>query len=273
MKSTVIIILSSSLHIMGFAQPNCNIYKGDSSCYQACLESEKAIMHGQGSKYSQEHFLKSIDLCPEFVYSHFERSVPFAKRGLMHLWIDQINTAVALDPTSYLGQRAWYHWFFMHNYEKAIADIDSLESLISYDIGKTGDGLFHLNVMKAICYKGLGNYDKAIELIESTMSSADYYQGQYDNIHLGVLYLETQQPQRALIEFSKQAEYNDVSEVYYYSALAYKKLNDISNAVKNLEMALRIYDRGISMHDPYRQLPDEIYRSDIEREIKNVANN
>jgi len=272
MRSSLIIILFSTFHMMGFSQPNCNIYKKDSVCYRACLESEKAVMHGQGSKYSQEHFLKSIDLCPEFVYSHFERSVPFAKRGLMHLWIDQINTAVSLDPTTYLGQRAWYHWFFMHNYDKAIADIDSLDGLTNYDIGETGDGLYHLNIMKGLCYKGIGKYEKAIELIEACMSSENYYHGSYDNLHLGVLYLNINEPEKALNEFEKQMEYNDISEAYFYSAEAYQKLNNPQKAIEYLNLALEKYDKRIAMHNPYRQLPDKIYKSDIEKKLKNVAN-
>ncbi|GAB4229485.1 MAG: hypothetical protein Tsb0034_01080 [Ekhidna sp.] len=253
------------------AIPNCYIYKEDEKCYEACKEAEKAIQHPQGSKASQEHFLKSIDLCPEFAYSFFESSVPYAKRGQMNMWIELIDKAVELDPTKYLGQRGWYHWFFMHNYERAISDIDKLDNLLDYDIGETGDGFYHLNIMKGLCYKGLGNYKKAIELIENCMASEDYYKGAYDNLHLGVLYLEVDEPTKALHEFEKQMEFNDISEAYFYSAHAFQQMGNPERAMEYFNLSLEKYDKGIAMHNPYRQLMDEIYRIDIEEEIESIT--
>lgn len=253
------------------AIPNCYIYKEDEKCYEACREAEKAEMHPQGSKASQEHFLKSLELCPEFAYSYFEHAVPYAKRGQMNLWIDFIDNAVELDPKMYLSIRDWYHWFFMHNYEKAISDINKLDELLDGDIGETGDGFYHLNVMKGLCYKGLGDYDKAIELIEKCIASEDYFKGRYDNLHLGVLYLEINKPEKALLEFEKQMEYNDISEAYFYSAKAHQKLGNSSKAVDYFNLALDKYDQGIRMQNPYRQLTDKIYRLDIEEELEYVA--
>jgi tetratricopeptide (TPR) repeat protein len=271
MKFFQIVVLINLVAKSAFAIPNCYIYKDDEKCYEACKEAEKAIQHAQGSKASQEHFLKSIELCPELAYSFFEQSVPYAKRGQMNLWIELIDVAVELEPEKYLGQRGWYHWFFMHNYEKAISDIDKLDELLSYDIGETGDGFYHLNIMKGLCYKGLGDYEKAINLIENCIASEEYYQGSYDNLHLGVLYLEINEPEKALVEFKKQMDFNDVSEAYFYSAKAYQQLNNPQKTLSNFNLALEKYDQGIAMHNPYRQLMDEIYRLDIEEELESVA--
>ncbi len=263
----IIIFISEN----AFGIPNCYIYKEDENCYKACKEAEEAIKYPQGSKASQEHFLKSIELCPTFAYSFFEQSVPYAKRGLMNEWIDMINKAVELDPEMHLATRGWYHWFFMHNYEAAIADVDRLEAMVPYDIGPTGDAYYHLNIMKALCYKGLGNSEKAIELIENCMDSEGYFKGPYDNIHLGVLYLEKGELSKALTEFEKQMQYNNMSEAYFYSAKVYQILNDLPSATENLNLALKMYDQGRAMHNQYRQLVDEIYRVDIEEELKIVA--
>jgi tetratricopeptide (TPR) repeat protein len=255
-----------------FAIPNCYIYKEDEKCYEACKEAEKAIQHPQGSRASQLHFLKSIELCPEFAYSFYEQSVPYAKRGQMNRWIELINKAVELEPEKYLAQRGWCHWFFMHNYEKAISDIDKLDELLDYDIGETGDGLYHLNIVKGLCYKGLGDNEKAIEIIQTCMASEDYYQRSYDNLHLGVLFLEIGKPEKALLEFEKQMDFNDISEAYFYSAKAHQLLGNSEHLKDYLNLALEKYDRGMAMHNPYRQLMDEIYRLDIMEELESVAN-
>jgi len=269
-KITLLFTLTVLFLNDAFAIPNCYIYKEDEKCYEACKEAEKAIMHAQGSQASQEHFMKSIELCPEFAYSFFEQSVPYAKRGQMNLWIDMIDKAVALEPEEYLAQRGWYHWFFMDNYEKAIADINELDELVDYDIGETGDGLYHLNILKGLCYKGLGDHEKAIEVIEKYMASEDYYQHSYDNLHLGVLYLDVNKPNEALNEFEKQMANNPISEAYFYSAKAFQRLGDLDKALEYLKISLEKYDKNIAMQNPYRQLVDEIYRFDIEEEIEAI---
>jgi|GEM_PF-177521 len=269
-----IIILTTALSFfssLSFAQLNCNIYKEDEACHEACLESQKAIMHYSGDEYFQKHFLKAIELCPDFDFSYFELSVNYAKRGLMHEWIKLIDKAVALAPQKHLGWRGWYHWFFMHNYEKAIADIDSLDAITKYDIGTTGDGLYHLNILKGLCYKGLGDTEKAVELIEACMMSEEYYQNSYDYLHLGVLYLELEEPEKALKAFDKQNSYNEISEGYYYAAKAQWQLGNVLEVLDLLELAQETYENGKAMQDPYRQLPDEIYQVDIEKALKEWA--
>ena len=132
-----------------YGPPNCNIYKSDENCYKACKEAEKAITFNQGHRESQEHFDKSIALCPNFDYSYYEKAVPYAKRGLIKEWKEMIDKAVKLNPREHLLTRGWYHFFFMHNFEAAIKDIDDLELLVKGDTGFTGDGAYHLNIMKA----------------------------------------------------------------------------------------------------------------------------
>ena len=180
----VMLIVCSS-----YGPPNCNLYKEDEGCYNACKEAEKAVMHSQGSKASQEHFDKSIESCPNFDYSYYEKAVPYAKRGLMKEWKIMIDEAVKLNPKEHLANRGWYHFYFMHNYEAAIKDIERLDELLDYDIGYTGDAIYHLNIMKALCWKGLGETQKAIEIINAQIRKADHDLGLYDYLHLGVALL------------------------------------------------------------------------------------
>jgi len=267
--STVIVVIICS----SYGPPNCNLYKDDKECYEACIEAEKAVMHGQGSKASQEHFDKSIQHCPSFDYSYYEKAVPYAKRGLMREWKIMIDKAVELDPKEHLSNRGWYHFFFMHNYEAAIKDIERLDEMLDYDIGTTGDGTYHLNVMKALCWKGLGERQKAIEILTAQLNNKNHDAGLYDYLHLGVLYLENKEYELALQNLDNQIEVNDLSEIYYYKAMCLKQLNKVDEYKANLKKSLEYYEKDKSMSDPYRQLIDEIYRSDIENEMAIAMNN
>lgn len=257
-----IVIISSS-----YGPPNCNLYKDDKGCYEACKEAEKAIMHSQGSKASQEHFDKSIQSCSGFDYSYYQKAVPYAKRGLMREWKILIDKAVELNPKEHLSNRGWYHFFFMHNYEAAIKDIERLDEMIDYDIGTTGDGTYHLNVMKALCWKGLGENQKAIEILKKQLNNKNHDAGMYDYLHLGVLYLENKEYELAVQNLDNQIEVNDLSEIYYYKAMCLKKLNKVEAYKANLKKSLEYYQKEKSMSDSYRQLIDEIYLSDIENEM------
>lgn len=260
---TIIIVI---LVGTSYGPPNCNIYKNDKNCFDACKEAEKAIRYVQGSVKSQAHFDKSIALCPNFDYSYYEKAVPYAKRGLIKEWKEMIDKAVEINPREHISTRGWYHFFFMHNYKAAIKDIDALELLVKSDIGYTGDGVYHLNIMKALCYKKLGETEKAIDIIENQLTNISQI-GVYEYLHLGVLYLEKKDFDKALEILDTQIKIGDFSEIYYYKALAFKGLNRIDEYRLNLEKAKDYYSKERSMHNKYIQMIDKVYLIDIENEL------
>lgn len=256
--------------ILCVAQPNCNIYKwkGDNACYHACLESLQAIEFEQGSKESQLHFDKSIELCPSVDYAYFEKAVPYLKRGEFITWKKLIDKAVELNPTGNLGYRGWCRYQFLRDYEGAINDIEKLEALVSYDIGYCINGNYHLNITKALCYKGLGDNKKAIEIFEKQLSEKGYDPSLYDFFHLGVLKLEIGDYLGSIVALKKEIEINDyLADTYYYLALAYKSLNNKAEYEQNIFKAKEYYGSGKRLTDPYTEPMDKIYRTDIEKEI------
>ncbi len=262
----IMVMLICSSH----GPPNCNLYKKNKDCYRACKEAERAIKFRQGTRFSQKYFDQSIERCPSFAYSYYEKAVPYAKRGQIKEWKILIDKAVTIDPIEYLPFRGWYHFFFMHNYESTIADINKLDSLMTYDIGVSGDGLYHLNILKALAFKGLGKKKEALSILQQQINSKDHYQGLYDYLHLGVLYLENNEFQAAIEALDKQKEVNDISELYYYKAIAFKHLGVQKMYKTNLNRALEYYKKDKKMMNPYRQLPDEIFQLDIEKEMEIV---
>lgn len=260
MKKTLFILLLW-FSFSAYGPGNCNLYEGD--CKSACLKSEDAIQHAQGSAKSQIKFDEAIEMCPSFDYPYYEKAVPYAKRGDIETWKKLIDKAVEIDPIEHLANRGWYHFFFLNNYEAAIKDIELLDSLNPYDIGSTGDAIYHLNLLKGICYFEMGNIEKAIQVTEIQLNDSTHFVSLYDNICLGAMYLENQQFEKAVAQFKLQASTNDLAENHYYLAKAYYLMEDYENAVQEIKIAVDYYDSNRTMENGYRELPFEIYKSDI----------
>ena len=156
----------------------------------------------------------------------------------------------------------------MRNYEATIADLEKLAEILGYDIGMTGDGTYHLEILRGLAYKGLGNYSKALDIIQAQMEVKGYHVGLYDHLHIGVLYIELGEVEKALAAFQLQKEENNISEIYFYTAKAYQLQGNSSLREENLRSALAYYEKGKTMNNPYRQLPDRIYKLDITEEIE-----
>lgn len=265
---TLILIYLFILPLNLYTQ-NCNAYKyyGDTLQYEACQYVENAGRYYQFSREYQEIYDQSLSICPYFAKAFHAKSVAYLKSGDFLTWKVLIDKAVALKPTDYLGYRGWCRYQFFRDYEGAIVDFERLDSLVDYNIGYSAAGAYQLNIAKAICYKAIGQTGKAIEIIEEQLGETDYTIGMYDNLHLGVLYLETKQYPKAIEVLTSQANENNLAEVQFYKALCFKELKQVAPYIKHLEAAKKLYLEDRKTFDPYTHLYDKVYLKDIENEL------
>jgi tetratricopeptide (TPR) repeat protein len=249
------------------AQPNCNafLYYGDTLKYEACLEAEKRAGHYQFSREYQEALDKALAIDSTFAYAYKVKSTAYLKSGDFITWKALIDKAVKYDPEGELFYRGWCRYQFFRDYEGAIADIELLESLVDYDIGFGQNGDYHLLITKALCYKAIGQSDKAISIIEEKLSDSTYFASPYDYLHLGLLYLEKGDIDRAIQALETQETVNDLAENRYFIALAYRQKGALQLFRDNLTMAEKLYKNGIRMLDPYTTHMDRIYLAQIEK--------
>lgn len=113
---------------------------------------------------------------------------------------------------------------FFADYEGTLKDIEKLEELVDGDIGPNSIGTYHLNIVKGLCLKALGEKEKAIQVIESQLTTGDQSFNAYDYLHLGVLYLEKSKTDKALANFELQSKKQESAENQYYMALCFKNL-------------------------------------------------
>lgn len=241
------------------SQVNCNTIEGE-DCKKSCEISNEAG-HFQGFYDSQKLFDQAIALCPENDAAYAEKAVPFLKRGEFISWKKLIDKAVELNPKMHLGYRGWCKYQFLRDYEGALKDFDDLEKFYPNNIGRSVNGDYDLYIAKAFCLDALGKTDKAISTIEKAINRTNYFTGNYDYFQLGVLYFQQNKFDKALENFEKQSKVLDFAENIFYKAKVSKIRNKDYLELKNL--ALKTYDEGKFMKDPYTHHYNKVYRKQI----------
>jgi len=253
-----------------FAQKNCNVYKGegDVCSYKACVFLQEAPSYFQLRREYHEIHDKAIEICPEYGDAYRAKSVAYLKTGDFITWKRLMDRAVELHPVENLGYRGWSHFQFFRDYESAIADIEKLARLTDQNIGYSQNGMYHLNIAKALCYKMIGEKKKAIAIIEDQIQADGDKIGLYDYLHLGVLFLEMEQFKKAENALLCQLEEYDCAENRYYLALVYKALKHSNSYFENIHLARSLYEKNRIMTDPYTHQIDKIYQRDINAELQ-----
>ncbi len=266
----VLLLLFSSSSVL--AQPNCGAYKyfGDTIKYKACLKAIAINGHYQFSKEFQIILDEALEIDSTFDYAYREKSVAYLKSGDFVTWKIIVDKAVKYNPIGNMGYRAGCRYHYFRDYKGAIEDIEYLERTIKYNIGYSGN--YHLNILKGLCFKGLGEREKALRIIEEqiTINEQESFVGIYDYLHLGVLYLETNNLERAVEFFRKQSLNNEIAENQYYLALSFKKLGQTEEYKLCLDRAKKLYMKGERMYGTYTNPMDKIYLDTIENEIKTI---
>lgn len=249
---------------------NCNVFKmeGDLCKYEACIFIENADSHYQYSDSYVKIYDEAIEICPSYSYAYRSKSVAYLKSGDFLNWIKLMNKAVELDPIEHLANRAWCRFQFFKDYNGLLVDMSRLDSIYPYDPGYSVNGNYHMNVARALCYKAVGELELAISTLEGQLAKKDHLGGLYDYLHLGVMYLEAGDFEKALDAFLSQEAENDLAENQFYLGRCYRLIGDMEQSKLRFTRAKEQYQRGNTMDDPYAHQEDKIFMSDILKELE-----
>ncbi len=253
-----------------FAQPNCEVFKanGDSLKYLACKKSEEIDPYYQFSKEFHEILDQALAIDSTFDYPYYAKSIAYLKSGDFLNWKKLIDKAVQYNLTSNLGYRGWCRYQFFRDYQGAIDDFELLEQVVGNDTGYSANGDYHLQIARALCYRALGNHEKALQVMTNFMNQEGYYAGIYDYLHLGVLYMEMNRYDDALDALLKQESENPLADNQYYLALTYQALNQKTEYISMLQRAKESYEAERKIFDYYTHPFDKVYLSDIEKALE-----
>lgn len=242
------------------AQINCTAIEGE-DCKKAC-EIYNKDSGSQGSRESQENFDHAVSLCPAFADAYMEKAVPYLKRGDFITWKKLIDRAVELNPKMFLDYRGWCRYQFLSDYNGAIADFREMEKMgLKLNQYSSQNGDYNLEIVKGICYSALGQKEEAISIFETQLAQKSYEPGFYDYYQFGVTYYQLGKYDKALENFEKQSKYKDFAEnIYYRTKIAKIRNKDYLDLKK---IALKTYDEGKTINDPYTHHFNKVYRTEI----------
>lgn len=245
---------------------NCNVflYQKDTLQHEACIIAQDAYSHYQYSKEYQEILDKAIEKCPHFSYAYRNKSMAYLKSGDFITWKYLIDKAVEYDFRENIGYRGWCKFQFFRDYQGCIDDIEALEAISKGNIGYSAGGQYHLKVAKALCYKQLGDVDKAITIMEDYMTDPTTQISVFDHLHLGVMYLESGEYDKAIIQFNLQSTQNELAENQYYLAICHQKMGNIALFSDHIIKAKEMYLRNQKMVFHYTEPIDRVYLKEIE---------
>ncbi len=269
MKLTITILTFISIFSLSIQAQNCNFYllEGDTCQYEACKIAEPRNIHYQYSKEYQEICDEAIVRCPDYAPAYSHKSTAYLKSGDFVTWEYLMGKAVDLAPKDYLGYRGWCRYSFFLDYQGAIDDLERLESLIGFETGYSAEADYHLQVARALCYKGLGNKEKAISILEDYFEKSNGDGRLYNYLHLGVLYLEIGQIAKAKTCMEKQLTINPLAEAHYYMAMIFKAENDLPSVKSQLKLAKSQYEAGLRMRHDYTHHMDKVYLVQIDNAL------
>lgn len=255
-----------------YGQQNCNryLYQNDTIKYEACIASEKRFGHYQFSKAFQIALDDAINIDSTYAPAYKSKTAGYLKSGDFVTWNYLMTQAVKYDPVNNLGDRGWCRFKFFGDYKGAIKDLLELQKLRSGDMNEvSGDGYYHLEVVLSLCYKSIGETKKALTILKGKLADSTHIVGLFDYLHLGVMYLELGDFQKAINQFKQQETINDLAENRFYMAIAYKHIKNKEAYIENLNLSKKMYQIEKKMFDGYVEMIDKIYFSDILSEEKN----
>ena len=226
----------------------------------------------QGAVQEQWCFEMALKADPTFAEAWMQKSVSHNKRGHYAEGFRLLNKAVELKPVEYLGYRGYVKLYMLRDFDAAIDDFMRLDALTpEVRDAPWGEDIYHVlglaNLMKNDLDEALYYFNKSIELTtfgqgESWVDVTTFFYSGLTNFKLGA-------QAAALENFDKAIQYHDkYTEAYYYKGLTLASLNKRGEACSNFKKGLNHFKSGYIYHNPYYEIPYQVYLSDLEEALK-----
>lgn len=230
----------------------------------------------QGSP--EQHFLLIEALKSDSTFADIYREIgaPRLKRGIITESIKAYSKAVEYDALGWQGWRGYMYLYFYRDYDNAIKDFDTTDSLtpnfIDYPQSESVD------FMRALCYLMKKDYGSALIYFEkyfkheSTIEDLDYVESRAF-LYYGMVYYETGNFEEALVKFDLGIKHNNNADLMFWKTKTLLLLNaNKKDIINSFNITIELFEEEIRNRRPYVEEFFEIYKEDFLELEKTIAN-
>ena len=228
----------------------------------------EAIKYYQGTAAFQNGIIDAIKVDPTYDEAIRELSIGYLKRGIPHEWKKRLDIAVELNPTIWQGYRGYNYLWFYRDYKKAIEDFNATDTLTPNFIDAPQG--HSVDYWRGIAYLGLKDYENSLQFFNKFIDTETEEWGEdivevTGFLYRGIVLYETNQHEKALIDFDKVLKYNrgQSADAKYYKALILKETNK-DEAKRLVNDAISDFNNGYFNQRPYVETMRQIYIEDLE---------
>ena len=226
----------------------------------------------QGATQEQWCFERALQADPSFAEAWMQKSVSHTKRAQYAEGFRLLNKAVELKPAQYLGYRGYVKLYMLHDYDAAIDDFMRLDALTpNVRDAPWGEDIYHV---LGLAHKQKGKLEEAAYFFDKSIELTTQEQGEdWVNVQTffynGLVQFQLGDTSQALYNLDKALQHSDkFSEAYFHRGLALISLNKRGEACSNFKKSLQLFKTGYVYNNPYYEIPDQLYLSDIEEALK-----
>jgi len=231
------------------------------------------LIHGistyyQGTAPRQFLLRESQMLYPDNADVYREFGAPLVKRGFAAKLHEVYAKAVELDPVAWQGWRGYLYLYFYRDYERAIYDFNTIDSLTPNFVDYPQSQSVHF--MRGICYLQLDQYEQALAFFDKHI--------EHETAEIGFKYIDTRTFLFKAITYWKQGKLRLAKEtlelglsanaknadLLYWLAKYYRETGNKRLAANYIAQAKNQYKAGYHHHRPYVEEFYETYWSDLE---------
>jgi len=227
---------------------------------------------GQGSVSEIMVLREALQMQPTNADLWREIGIPYGKRGMAAEFYENYGKAAKYDPLNWQGWRGYMYLYFYRDYERAIADFDSLDKLTPNFVDYPQSTSVHF--MRAVCYLQLGQYQKALSfwdlhIEEELRNSSEDYIDPRTWLFKGITYLKMDDIVKAKENIDRGLKNvpGNADLLLWSAKLAYQN-KEYKKAQIQLEKAQARFSEGYNNYRPYVEEFYQMYQSDID-ELKN----
>ncbi|MEN0003172.1 MAG: tetratricopeptide repeat protein [Bacteroidota bacterium] len=263
------LFLGTLLFFFGCSQNNPNSYRNMSKEERRIAAdtfyNSYAYKSYQGSRYNQAMYDTLIRIDPFTEKYYRQKSITHTKIGDYHIAFPLLEKSARLDPKESLYYYSWLLIELYRDYPRALDYLEQFDTLTPNQV----DYAWGINVhhLRGLCYKQLGQYEKAVETFNQCVASEPYNAVDvYTFVYRGICHYHLQNSQAALADFDEAIRrYSRCSMAYYNKGKTLWELDkNAPEARKHLLKAKELVLNGHKKTDPYIEVFDEVYVEMVE---------